>query len=134
MKKKGWIFTNPKPGWVITTGDECLESVKIVQEDCTWPSWHPKTAGVVRPGEEELVLEVVATSSVQEKSKPNMAWNAVMEACIPVMEEVDWQRSMPYSIQEMKHALGIEVAYQMVVQVKITKRSFCDYAVGFTSF
>ncbi|CAK9863797.1 unnamed protein product [Sphagnum jensenii] len=97
-------------------GDERLESVKIVQEDCTWPSWHPKTAGVVRPGEEELVLEVVATSSVQQKSKRNMAWNAVMEACVPVMEEVDWQRSMPYSIQEMKHALGIEVAYQMVVQ------------------
>ncbi|CAK9261397.1 unnamed protein product [Sphagnum jensenii] len=97
-------------------GDERLESVKIVQEDCTWPSWHPKTAGVVRPGEEELVLEVVATSSVQQKSKRDMAWNAVMEACVPVMEEVDWQRSMPYSIQEMKHALGIEVAYQMVVQ------------------
>lgn len=121
-------------GWVITTGDERLESVKIVQEDCTWPSWHPKTAGVVRPGEEELVLEVVATSSLHQKSKRNMAWNAVMEACVPVMEEVDWQRSMPYSIQEMKHALGIEVAYQMVVQVRITKRSFCYHAVGLTSF
>jgi hypothetical protein len=35
------------------------------------------------------------------------------------MDMVDWNRSMPYSVQEIRHALGVEVAYQTVMRVRV---------------
>lgn len=91
-----------------------MESVKIISEGPLWSTWHRETACDQGHGE-ELVLEVVAAP---EGKKRNMAWNLVKEACLPIMHMVDWSRSMPYSIQEIRQALGVEAAYEMVARVR----------------
>lgn len=95
-----------------------MESVKVVCEDPSWSSWHHMTSFDRKHPGEELVVEVVVKATKQ-KMKRNMAWTAVKEACAPIMELIDWNRSMPYSIQEIKHALGVEVAYEMILRVSI---------------
>ncbi|KAG0558779.1 hypothetical protein KC19_10G053800 [Ceratodon purpureus] len=111
MKIKATII----PGLLDSTvkGDERLESVRIVSEGPTrttshrdlLPTWHNNLG-------EELVLEIIVAPT--SRSDRGMAWTAVMEACLPFMELVDWNRSMPYSIQEIRHTMGVEVAYETV--------------------
>lgn len=100
-----------------------MESVKIVSEGPSCSTWHSETTH--ENLEEELVLEIVTVST--GSSKRGMAWNAVKQACLLVMDMVDWTRSMPYSIQEIRHTFGIEVAYEMVVRV----RGFTLYSLSY---
>lgn len=69
--------------------------------------------------DEELVLEIIVAESPKSKLKRSQPWNSVKEACLPLMDMVDWNRSMPYSIQETRHALGVETAYEMVNRVRV---------------
>ncbi|XP_024396746.1 DNA-directed RNA polymerase V subunit 1 [Physcomitrium patens] len=95
-------------------GDERIESVIIVSEDPSRTTWH-RGLTCNQELEEELVLEVVV-SPTKSKSKRGDAWASVKQACLPLMHMVDWNRSMPYSIQEIRHALGVEASYQMISQ------------------
>lgn len=102
----------------ILVGDERLESVRIVREGPTRTTWHKNLFPTWHNDlNEELVLEIVV-SPTKSKSHRSMAWASVKEACLPFMDLVDWNRSMPYSIQEIRHTLGIEAAYEMVTKVR----------------
>lgn len=90
----------------------------IVSEDPSRTTWH-RGLTCNQELEEELVLEVVV-SPTKSKSKRGDAWASVKQACLPLMHMVDWNRSMPYSIQEIRHALGVEASYQMISQVRVS--------------
>lgn len=115
-------------------GDERLESVRIVSEGPSWTTWHDKFA-YNQDLNEELVLEIIV-SPTKSKSKRSTAWSSVKEACILLMDMVDWDRSMPYSVQEIRHALGVEVAYQTVMRVRLRCLSSvnCDDQFAFMLF
>jgi hypothetical protein len=70
-------------------------------------------------------LEIVVAPT-KSKSHRSMAWASVKEACLPFADMVDWNRSMPYSIQEIRHALGIEAAYEMVMKVRLLFSISCE--------
>ncbi|KAG0566264.1 hypothetical protein KC19_7G050700 [Ceratodon purpureus] len=104
------------PGLLESTvkGNEVLESVRIISEGPSWTTWHDEFAhnqGL----NEELVLEILVDPR-RTKSKRGVAWSSVKEACLEIMDVVDWNRSMPYSVQEIRHALGVEVAYRTVMR------------------
>ncbi|KAG0566496.1 hypothetical protein KC19_7G068200 [Ceratodon purpureus] len=112
MKVRGVMI----PGLLESTvkGNEVLESVRIVSEGPSWTTWHDEFAhnqGL----NEELILEILV-SPTKSKSNRGVAWSSVKEACLEIMDMVDWNRSMPYSVQEIRHALGVEVAYQTVMR------------------
>lgn len=60
------------------------------------------------------MVEVV----VQEKfsTTRGSAWSIMKEACAPI-GCIDWRRSSPYSVQEVRHSLGVEAARDCVLQV-----------------
>ncbi len=98
-------------------GDEQIQSVKVVWEDRLWnPS-----ALVLSTKEQfkyvngELVVEVTVKNSASKTR--GQAWEVVKEACLPIMETLDWQRSIPYSIQEIHQNLGVEAAKEVLLQV-----------------
>ncbi len=98
-------------------GDEQIQSVKVVWEDRLWnPS-----ALILSTKEQfkyvngELVVEVTVKNSASKTR--GQAWEVVKEACLPIMETLDWQRSIPYSIQEIHQNLGIEAAKEVLLQV-----------------
>uniref|UniRef100_A0A7I4B1E4 DNA-directed RNA polymerase subunit n=1 Tax=Physcomitrium patens TaxID=3218 RepID=A0A7I4B1E4_PHYPA len=95
-------------------GDERIETVRVVCEGPASTTWHRRFAHCTGNLDEELVLEVYVSPS-SSKSR-GMAWASVKQACVSLKDLVDWNRSMPYSIQEIRCSLGIEVAYQIVVQ------------------
>lgn len=45
------------------------------------------------------------------------AWEVMQVACLPIIQLLDWQRCMPYSIQEIRHVLGLEAAKGVMLQV-----------------
>jgi len=97
-------------------GDEQIQSVKVVWEDRLWnPS-----ALILSTKEQfkyvngELVVEVTVKNSASKTR--GQAWEVVKEACLPIMETLDWQRSIPYSIQEIHQNLGIEAAKEVLLQ------------------
>ena len=47
------------------------------------------------------------------------AWRIAMDACIPVMNLIDTQRSIPYGIQQVRELLGISCSFDQVVQVSL---------------
>jgi len=87
-----------------------------VSEGPTWTAWHHKLA-YKRDCDEELVLEIIVAPT-KSKMKRSIPWTSVKEACLPLMDMVDWNRSMPYSIQEIRHSLGVETAYEMVTRAR----------------
>lgn len=98
-------------------GDEQIQSVKVFWEDRLWnPS-----ALVLSTKEQfkyvngELVVEVTVKNSASKTR--GQAWEVVKEACLPIMETLDWQRSIPYSIQEIHQNLGVEAAKEVLLQV-----------------
>ncbi|KAJ7546430.1 hypothetical protein O6H91_08G040100 [Diphasiastrum complanatum] len=104
----------------VIKGDPCIESVSIAWEE------HPvksifcnglllkNSNGINEPTQSpgELVLKVL----VKDVPDRGLAWKIVQRACLPIMSILDWQRSMPYSIQEVRHSFGIEAAHGCVLE------------------
>jgi len=47
------------------------------------------------------------------------AWEIMTMACLPIMQLLDWQRCMPYSIKEISHVFGLEAAKGVMLQVML---------------
>ncbi|CAM6122097.1 unnamed protein product [Calypogeia fissa] len=63
----------------------------------------------------ELVVEVVVKAP-KGSGKRGASWQSVQEACILVMDMIDWRRSTPYAIQEIYQSYGVEAAHQIILK------------------
>ncbi|CAM6103095.1 unnamed protein product [Calypogeia fissa] len=96
-------------------GHERIESAKLVWEDASWSPCGLSNDGAPVPAnpDGELVVEVV----VQEKSCTGRGepWSIMKEACA-LIDTIDWRRSSPYTVQEVRHSLGVEAARDCILQ------------------
>ena len=82
--------------------------------------WNPKCAKIplkdsCKHESGEVVVEVaVKDTCCKVRGK---AWEIVKEACLPIMQLLDWQRCTPYSIKELNHVFGLEAAKGVLLQV-----------------
>ncbi|KAL2622127.1 hypothetical protein R1flu_002332 [Riccia fluitans] len=94
-------------------GFEQIESTSIVWENEAWSTQRRK--GVNKKFDGELVLEVTVKQEYSTaRGKP---WNIINESCMLMSDYIDWKRSSPYSIQEIRTIFGVEAA-----QDTLTKR------------
>ena len=45
------------------------------------------------------------------------AWRTVTDCCLPVLNLIDTQRSIPYAIKQVQELLGISCAFEQAIQV-----------------
>ncbi|KAE8714772.1 DNA-directed RNA polymerase V subunit 1 [Hibiscus syriacus] len=62
----------------------------------------------------ELALEVVLEKSAVKQNGD--AWRTVIDCCLPVLNIIDTQRSIPYAIKQVEQLLGISCAFEQAVQ------------------
>ncbi|OMO87191.1 RNA polymerase, alpha subunit [Corchorus olitorius] len=62
----------------------------------------------------ELALDVVLEKSAVKQNGD--AWRTVMDCCLPVLNLIDTQRSIPYAIKQVQDLLGISCAFEQAVQ------------------
>ncbi|XVF24456.1 hypothetical protein REPUB_Repub13aG0129600 [Reevesia pubescens] len=87
----------------------CSENIIWVNPDTTtWIRNPSKTQ------EGELALDVVLEKSAVKQNGD--AWRAVMDCCLPVLNLIDTQRSIPYAIKQVQDLLGISCAFEQAVQ------------------
>ena len=82
--------------------------------------WHPRCAKIpLRDSCKHKSGEVVVEVTVKKYycRVRGKAWEIVKEACLPIMQLLDWQRCTPYSIKELKHVFGLEAAKGVLLQV-----------------
>ncbi|BFI30785.1 protein MpNRPE1a [Marchantia polymorpha subsp. ruderalis] len=98
-------------------GDDRIESTKIVWEDEAWStpgrSIHNECFSEEGCGG-ELVLEVLVKQKLS--TKRGVPWMITTEACLQIEDAIDWRRSSPYSVQEIKYAFGVEAARDCILQ------------------
>lgn len=70
-----------------------------------------------RRGRGELVVEVFVKAS-RGAGKRGAPWLTVQEACIPVMDLIDWRRSAPYAVQEIFKIYGVQAARRVILKVR----------------
>ncbi|XP_021296973.1 DNA-directed RNA polymerase V subunit 1 isoform X2 [Herrania umbratica] len=62
----------------------------------------------------ELALDVVLEKSAVKRNGD--AWRTVIDCCLPVINLIDTQRSIPYAIKQVQELLGISCAFEQAVQ------------------
>lgn len=112
-------------------GSEKIEKVRIFWEDagaasrlprkCTQLTGQHSVAQLKRADPGELAIEVVVKAP-KGSGQRGAAWLAVKDACVPVLDMIDWRRSTPYAIQEICKGYGVEAGRHIVLQVCIPIR------------
>ncbi|XP_058104734.1 DNA-directed RNA polymerase IV subunit 1 isoform X2 [Magnolia sinica] len=71
--------------------------------------WHepPKTSKFRKDSSGELFLKV----SMSEDCERGKLWNTVQDACIPIMDLIDWERSHPDHVYDISCAYGVDAAW-----------------------
>ncbi|XP_062224054.1 DNA-directed RNA polymerase V subunit 1-like [Phragmites australis] len=95
----------------IIKGDPRIQAAKIIWVESDATSWVKNTRRVSK-GEPALEIIVEKDESVRNGD----AWRTTMDACLPVINLIDTQRSIPYGIQQMRELLGTSCAFDQVVQ------------------
>ncbi|GMJ14333.1 DEFECTIVE IN MERISTEM SILENCING 5, nuclear RNA polymerase D1B [Hibiscus trionum] len=95
----------------VIKGDPRICSANIIwvnQDTTTWIR-NPRK---IQKG--ELALEVVLEKSAVKQNGD--AWRTVIDCCLPVLNIIDTQRSIPYAIKQVEHLLGISCAFEQAVE------------------
>lgn len=124
--------------WLVTLeniGHDEIEEVKVIWEDrdagcrVARPCHYPPFPMNGNPDQGELVLEV-HTRKPKGAGRRGSAYSIVKEAFTLFMDDIDWARSTPYSVQEIKQAFGVEAAHLSMFRViPITNTVKFKYAV-----
>ncbi|KAI3841938.1 hypothetical protein MKW92_049444 [Papaver armeniacum] len=69
--------------------------------------WNDLPRGSRASSSGEMCLRV----SMARKFKNFKFWSIIKNACLPIMDLIDWERSYPNSINDVSHAYGIEAAW-----------------------
>jgi DNA-directed RNA polymerase V subunit 1 len=96
-------------------GDPRVQKTKIIWIEPALP-WWVQNSSAEQKG--ELALEVTVEKDAAEENGD--AWGVAMDVCIPVMHLIDITRSMPYSIQGVKHVFGISFAFNRITEVHVS--------------
>jgi hypothetical protein len=100
-------------------GDPRVQKTKIIWIEPALP-WWVQNSSAEQKG--ELALEVTVEKDAAEENGD--AWGVAMDVCIPVMHLIDITRSMPYSIQGVKHVFGISFAFNRITEVHVSSPLF----------
>ncbi|XVF00255.1 hypothetical protein REPUB_Repub03eG0269300 [Reevesia pubescens] len=95
----------------VIQGDPCICSANIIwvsPDTTTWIRNPSKTQ------KGELALDVVLEKSAVKQNGD--AWRTVIDCCLPVLNLIDTQRSIPYAIKQVQELLGISCAFEQAVQ------------------
>ncbi|KAF0935654.1 hypothetical protein E2562_035104 [Oryza meyeriana var. granulata] len=92
-------------------GDPRIQEAKIVWVGSDAASWVKNTQ---KASKGEPAVEIIVEE--EEALHSGDAWRTTMDACIPVLNLIDTQRSIPYGIQQVRELLGISCAFDQVVQ------------------
>ncbi|TVU33434.1 hypothetical protein EJB05_25251, partial [Eragrostis curvula] len=96
----------------IIKGDPRIQEAKIIWVESDTTTWVQNKEKVSKG---EPALEIIVEKD--EAVRNGDAWRTTIDACIPVLNLIDTQRSIPYGIQQVKELLGISCAFDQVVQV-----------------
>ncbi|XP_022764764.1 DNA-directed RNA polymerase V subunit 1 isoform X2 [Durio zibethinus] len=95
----------------VIKGDACICSANIIwvsPDTTTWIRNPSKTQ------KGELALDVVLEKSAVKQNGD--AWRTVIDCCLPVLNLIDTQRSIPYAMKQVQELLGISCAFEQAVQ------------------
>nr|XP_040247987.1 DNA-directed RNA polymerase V subunit 1 isoform X2 [Aegilops tauschii subsp. strangulata] len=96
---------------IIIKGDPRVQEAKITWVGSDATSWVKHTKKISKG---EPAVEIIVEK--KEAMQNGDAWRIAMDACIPVMNLIDTQRSIPYGIQQVRELLGISCSFDQVVQ------------------
>ncbi|KAF5823090.1 putative DNA-directed RNA polymerase [Helianthus annuus] len=102
----------------IIKGDPRVKEVNITRISPETTVW---IKNPLKDQEGDLAVNVVLEKEAVKKSGD--AWMTVMDACHPVIDLIDTTRSIPYSIKQVEHLLGIACAFEQAVQCLSTSVS-----------
>lgn len=95
----------------VIKGDPRVSTVNIIwisPDTSTWISSQCKSQ------RGELALDVVLEKDAVKQTGD--AWRVVMDACLPVTQLIDTNRSIPYAIKQVQELLGISCAFEQAVR------------------
>lgn len=90
------------------TGYLEVKKVDIQWEDQRSPTLHSGS------GSSGLFLKVI----LSESCKAGKGWSFLQEACVPVMDLIDWERSHPDSNFDVLKAYGVDAAWKYFLAVR----------------
>lgn len=61
--------------------------------------------------------ELVVKVGMSEHCKSGKFWATLQNACVPIMELIDWERSRPESVYDIFCSYGIDSAWKYFVEV-----------------
>ncbi|XP_048537940.1 DNA-directed RNA polymerase V subunit 1-like [Triticum urartu] len=96
---------------IIIKGDPRVQEAKLTWVGSDATSWVKHTKKISKG---EPAVEIIVEK--KEAMQNGDAWRIAMDACIPVMNLIDTQRSIPYGIQQVRELLGISCSFDQVVQ------------------
>lgn len=99
---------------ICSAGDPRVQEAKITWVGSDATSWVKHTKKISKG---EPAVEIIVEK--KEAMQNGDAWRIAMDACIPVMNLIDTQRSIPYGIQQVRELLGISCSFDQVVQVSL---------------
>jgi DNA-directed RNA polymerase V subunit 1 len=99
--------------YIYIVGDPRIQEAKVIWVESDATSW-VKNKEKVSKGEPALEIIVEKDDAVRNGD----AWRTTIDACIPVLNLIDTQRSIPYGIQQVRELLGNSCAFDQVVQVR----------------
>ncbi|XWS08294.1 hypothetical protein CRYUN_Cryun41cG0067200 [Craigia yunnanensis] len=95
----------------VIKGDPRICSANIIWVSPDTTTWI-RNPSKCRKG--ELALDVVLEKSAVKQNGD--AWRTVIDCCLPVLNLIDTQRSIPYAIKQVQELLGISCAFEQAVQ------------------
>ncbi|XP_057838747.2 DNA-directed RNA polymerase IV subunit 1 isoform X2 [Cryptomeria japonica] len=100
-------FLVPRLLNVVVKGNSKIDYVKI--------TWEENKLGD-EVGKNTQNGELVVTVDLSRDCKTGEQWNLLLNACEAIMDLIDWQRSVPESIYEVWHSIGIDAARSCCLQ------------------
>ncbi|XVE68305.1 hypothetical protein DITRI_Ditri09bG0056900 [Diplodiscus trichospermus] len=95
----------------VIKGDPRICSANIIWVSPDSTTWI-RNSSETRKG--ELALDVVLEKSAVKQNGD--AWRTVIDCCLPVLNLIDTQRSIPYAIKQVQELLGISSTFEQAVQ------------------
>ncbi|XWS74551.1 hypothetical protein CRYUN_Cryun01aG0007800 [Craigia yunnanensis] len=95
----------------VIKGDPRICSANIIWVSPDTTTWI-RNASKTQKG--ELALDVVLEKSAVKQNGDT--WRTVIDCCLPVLNLIDTQRSIPYAIKQVQELLGISCAFEQAVQ------------------
>ncbi|OEL21162.1 DNA-directed RNA polymerase V subunit 1, partial [Dichanthelium oligosanthes] len=96
---------------MVIKGDPRVQEAKVIWVEPELTCWVQNSSA---EQEGEVALEITVEKAAAAEC--GGTWGVAMDACVPVMDQIDTTRSTPYNIQEVCKVFGISCAFDRVTQ------------------